>query len=194
MQQRPTEHQVPDHGGRWIEQLRVDHQPVGPRWLHASVAPLVPQLHALFDGQTGAEVWAEQVAADKLPFATLLVDSAGDIFAYQPERQDGCVVRQWPCGEVVTRFPFVPMAIEPRASLRVTRTLSPEQKGRGFYLYRLDKAQPFLNLSIDAEPTAAVPIVNSDGTAMIWGQDDGTVTVCDLTTVQKRLARLSQQP
>lgn len=61
--------------------------------------------------------------------------------------------------------------------------------GYGNALYRRGDKQPLVTLSIDKICTSA-GVFSRDGSRPAWGNQDGTVTVCDLEEIQKRLAGL----
>ena len=60
----------------------------------------------------------------------------------------------------------------------------------GLWLFRRDDAQSLalLGLGLDSPVTRAT--FSRDGTLVAWGDADGTVSVCNIPTVQRRLAEL----
>jgi len=60
----------------------------------------------------------------------------------------------------------------------------------GFSLYRAGEPNPLVTLGIDMLSVEESATFSGDGTRLAWGNQDGTVTVCDLPEIQRRLAAL----
>jgi hypothetical protein len=58
---------------------------------------------------------------------------------------------------------------------------------RGLRLFRRGDATPFVTLGIDATFSSVVFPFSRDGRFLAWGNADGSVTVCNLEEVQRRL-------
>lgn len=77
-------------------------------------------------------------------------------------------------------------AISPGGRWLVT---APDQATPGFALRRIDALQQPLNLSID-QTVPSPPQFSPDGHLVAWGTEDGTVMVCEIDQVMKRLREL----
>jgi WD40 repeat protein len=89
-----------------------------------------------------------------------------------------------PTGELVDSIAAPFLAIGPGARLVATKAAA----GFGYSLRRRDEQSPFVTLGIDALTAEGFPTFSSDGGLFAWGNRDGTVTVCHLEEVQRRLA------
>jgi hypothetical protein len=76
-------------------------------------------------------------------------------------------------------------ALGPGARLSTLDTAS----GFGLALYRRGEKSPLVTLGIDTMCSGGSTF-SSDGSCLAWGNRDGTVTVCYLTEVQRRLAAI----
>jgi hypothetical protein len=57
----------------------------------------------------------------------------------------------------------------------------------GYALFPADSDAPLVTLGIDSLVTSVQSPFSMDGNRVAWGSADGSVTVCDLPEVQKRL-------
>jgi len=60
--------------------------------------------------------------------------------------------------------------------------------GYGFSLGRWGENRPLVTLGIDSQVFAMLKPFSDDGRLVAWGNTDGTVHVCDIHEVQRRLA------
>src|SRR5205823_2698065 len=63
-----------------------------------------------------------------------------------------------------------------------------EYAPNGLSLFRRGNQTPLVTLGIDVRANAVVNQFNPAGTHFAWGSVDGSVAVCDIAEVQRRLA------
>jgi len=91
-----------------------------------------------------------------------------------------------PSGELVETVERGPIAIGPHGHLLAFN----RGDGLGYTLFRRGEKRPLVTLGIDSMPAEGRPAFNLDGTHVAWGNQNGTVTVCDIPEIQRRLAAL----
>jgi len=135
----------------------------------------------LFDSASGKELLS-------LPSNDFGLESSGEFLAvYLRSDVDGaCQLVKLPGGELVDSIAGPFHAIGPGARLLAARTAN----GFGYSLRRRDAATPLVTLGVDTLAEEGRPTFDRDGALLAWGNRDGTVTVCHLEEVQRRLAAL----
>jgi serine/threonine protein kinase/WD40 repeat protein len=133
-----------------------------------------------FDWPTGAERWsiASQKTADH---GLIAIDPTGKLAAVHvdgSDRRDGALV-ELATGRLLGPLRGGALCLAPDA----------EYFG-GTTLRRRADDTPLVRLGIDTEATSVAPSFDPSGRHLAWGNSDGTVTVCDLRAVGRRLAEL----
>jgi hypothetical protein len=64
-----------------------------------------------------------------------------------------------------------------------------DEPNRGVTLWERGRDRPVLALTGDGVPGFR-PVFSHDGTHVAWGNSDGSVTVCDLTRIKKKLEEI----
>ena len=55
-------------------------------------------------------------------------------------------------------------------------------------LYRQEESKPLVTLGLDLSITTPQPQFSPDGTRIAWGNADGSVCLCDIEEVHRRLS------
>jgi len=137
-----------------------------------------------FDALTGATKWSlprdrthdsGALALDPTDHL-LFVDSVGDPDDLLVETASGKTV-----GSLAS-----PICLGPEASLWIAFDPRTKDSHYGYSLYHKEDKSPRVTLGIDvqARPAAAF---NATGSHVAWGQPDGSVRVCDLAEIRRRL-------
>jgi len=119
---------------------------------------------------------------DSYPY--LRLDSTGKMLAYTPADGDQTTLVEIPSGRVLGVLPSGPIALGPGGSYWVSSLPPP-----GMTLVRRQDARPLFAIGIEGE-VAGDQAFSPDGTRWACGHADGSVTVCDIPAVQRRLADL----
>ncbi len=119
----------------------------------------------------------------------LIVDPTGTRLAALTENGSVATLLEFPTGKYVGRLDSQPTCLSPQAALWVYIG-TPDDPRCGLWLFRRDEAPrlALLGLGLDSQVTRAT--FSRDGTLVAWGDADGTVSVCSIPTVQRRLAEL----
>jgi WD40 repeat protein len=136
----------------------------------------------VFESATGKVALAQQADG-------CLLETTGQFLVIHPKSDVKGVydLIKLPTGEFVDAItPGYQMAIGPDARLVATKSLS----GFGHSLFRRGEATPLATLGIDTWSEEGEPTFSRDGSLLAWGNRDGSVTVCHLEEVQRRLASL----
>ncbi len=138
------------------------------------------RLTKVFDCTTGH-------VALSLPSGDFQLEVTGRLLAvHLRSGGDGDQLIKCPTGELVDGIPGTFLAIGPEARLLATKA----SNEFGYSLRRRDEMTPLVTLGIDTWTEEGRPTFSQDGTLLAWGNRDGTVTVCHLAEVQRRLAAL----
>ena len=134
-----------------------------------------------FESATGKVVLAP-------PADDFSLEVTGQLLAVHPKSDVNGLYEliKFPTGEFVGAIPGQFLAIGPGARSLAMR--APD--GFGYSLRRREETTPLATLGIDTLTEEGRPIFNRDGALLAWGNRDGTVTVCHLEEVQRRLAAL----
>jgi WD40 repeat protein len=97
-----------------------------------------------------------------------------------------CELLKLPSGELVDSITGQFLAIGPGARFLAAKTPT----GFGYSLRRRDERSSFATLGIDTWTEEGRPTFSRDGALLAWGNRDGTVTVCHLEEVQRRLTAI----
>jgi hypothetical protein len=137
-----------------------------------------------YEVATGREAWS----AAAWPFADvgqLPIDPTGAFLAFRAsDERNACV--ETATGRPAATLALFPAALGPGAASWCVRA----EDGRSFTLHRPGANAPLVALGIDALHTTGRALYSRQGDLVVWGDADGSVTVCDLHEVQKRLAEV----
>jgi hypothetical protein len=140
-----------------------------------------------FDGLTGAERWS--VASEKrFDHGFIAIDPGGTLAAIDidPGRRRDATLVELSTGRFLGSITGA-LCVAPGAEY-FGRANGGSSPSGGMFLHRRGKATPLVCLGIDAGATTVVPSFDPSGRHLAWGNEDGTVTVCDLREVGRRLA------
>jgi len=137
----------------------------------------------IYDGISGKEVGTLPLnKTDAEPY--LRLDTIGKILAYTPANGEQTTLVDVPSGRVRGILPGAPLSLGPGGNYWVSRLPGP-----GHTLLRTQDGRSLVMVAIDAEMSTDGSF-SPDGRLWAWGHVDGSVTVCDLPAVQRRLAEV----
>lgn len=141
----------------------------------------------VFNAINGEKTWSEKFAG-RFHSSIMAVDPTGRNLAFSPDPSSGSgALIALPSGGRLGDWTFVPMALSPGAEYGSRYGFESHYK---LYLYRKPGKAPLVSLGIDAEPSVVAYNFNPSGTHLAWGNYDGTVILCDIAEVQRRLAAI----
>lgn len=140
------------------------------------------------DSATGRVRWSIP-APEVTRCARLLLDPGGQVLLWGLPGKRPSKLIDIASGQQIETFPDQPHAMDLGASILVYDASLVAGLSRGCCLVRRGDRSPQVALGIDTEPSM-LPILNRGGTMLLWGNADGTVTVCRLQSIRERLARV----
>jgi serine/threonine protein kinase/WD40 repeat protein len=145
----------------------------------------------IFDGVTGKDLWSFSLKRGNYA-SGISIDSAGKVlqFGSSPEDDKRQLV-ELPSGKLLGVLEQQYLAcLGPGAELLARRATHPSGIAQGFTLFRQGEKAPLVTLGIDYPIVGGSQRFNASGSHFAWGNVDGTVTVCDLQEVRRRLTAL----
>jgi hypothetical protein len=139
------------------------------------------RLLKVFQSETGKEVLS-------MPATGFCLDTTGTLMEFGPKSLPGNPLNsliEIPSGKLVGFVDPPASSMGPLAHFSAAETAT----AFGFSLHRMGDPLPLVTLGIDIECSPRSTF-NLDGTRLAWGNRDGTVTVCYLAEVQRRLAAI----
>ncbi|HJT32966.1 MAG TPA: protein kinase [Pirellulales bacterium] len=138
---------------------------------------------AAFDGLTAKPLWDHKSAHENPHAAALCIDPLGTtVSAAMPDSR----IFDARTGDFLGVSPNGSgSAIGPGGQLSLGG-----HRQYGYDLYHLSRGVPLLKLGIDSLTSSYVTSFNAAGTHVAWGNADGTVALCDIPLVRRRLAEL----
>ena len=140
----------------------------------------------VYDGATGKELWSRP---NELPgdFGEMIIDAAGRVLAVaiessRHESYDLATGRQRDV------WSAMPACLGPGATLRVVLEPVSSNDFLRMPTLRRDREEILARFLSDEGVTLSSPIFSPDGRFLAYGHTDGTVTVCDLEQIRRRLA------
>jgi eukaryotic-like serine/threonine-protein kinase len=140
------------------------------------------RLVKVFETPTGKEVFSRPGQGARL-------DAAGRLMLFAPENAPPGTLYsliEIPSSKWVTFVDPPASALGPGARVSAVQTAS----RFGFAFHRVGDPTPLATLGIDVLSAEGTATFSGDGTRLAWGNQDGTVTVCYLPDVQKRLTAI----
>ena len=133
-----------------------------------------------FDGLTGSELWSIP-STSNAQSGNLKIDPTGELLLFADGQGPGTLVEL--------------RSAKFRGERRVSRCLSPGAKHAAEYgpegyavsLLRGDSDEPFLRFDTGAPSHCKEPRFSPDGQRVAWGDQQGTVFVCEIREVLRRL-------
>jgi serine/threonine protein kinase/WD40 repeat protein len=143
----------------------------------------------VFEGLSGRELWSRQARLDNAG-GRLILDPLGKMLAHpthDSKRKEQVSLVRATTGEYQESYVTLPIALDPGSRYWVAPGTVAEN---GCSLGRLGEQEPFIRLGLGQPVVAEEAQFNQTGTHLAWGNADGTVTVCDLEKVRRRLDEL----
>jgi WD40 repeat protein len=143
-----------------------------------------------YEALTGAERWTIPSTRSLLS-STLVLDPIGSVLALRTDNRDneGTLV-EVVNGNVLGNLKPFPIAVSPEARDLVQTSNGDQRKtASGYALFGRDDSAPRLLLGIESTPSF-IPVFSGQGDLLAWSNADGTVSVCDLQHVRKRLSEI----
>jgi hypothetical protein len=140
----------------------------------------------VLDGLSGKEFFSREVAMNHAG-GRLVINPSEELLVHEetfPGRSLARLVRLSD-GACLGSLPSLPSALSPQGRDYVVGDLG----SKGFGLYALGDENASIVLGIE-KPISSEACYNRAGTHLAWGNMDGTVTVCDLEEVHRRLDEL----
>ncbi len=145
-----------------------------------------------FDGLTGKEIWSLPSTLRSSAGSLHNIDPTGRFLVVVPRHYDdgperGTLV-EMPSGKLLGTLEDFASCLGPAVKYW-GRT---NHRGRpGLALFHRDDQAPLVRLGIDVQTTSENHTqFNATGSHVAWGNVDGTVSVCDIEEVRRRLAQL----
>jgi serine/threonine protein kinase/WD40 repeat protein len=112
----------------------------------------------------------------------LTTDPSGKVLVVH--KGDESELIELPAGKTLRTLPYKPFALGPGGERRASVDHAADQV---IVLHEGNSESPALTLGIDNQ-ALEIPVFSLDGNRLVWGNEDGTVNVCDLRAVRERLA------
>jgi WD40 repeat protein len=136
-----------------------------------------------FDGVTGVELWSKD-SGRSVKSSHLAVDPTGQFLALMLGDDNAAAMVEMPSGKPLGNLGSFPLTLGPGATYR--GQWDPHAPFR-YVLYDKDRHLPLLNLKVNQPTSSILSSFDIAGRRFAWGNPDGSVTVCDLETVRRRL-------
>jgi WD40 repeat protein len=146
-----------------------------------------------YDGPTGNFLWSKPCSPDFYGAASSLwFDPAGTTMTLISDRNPNgvCHLVEMPSGKELpgpALYIGGVLALGPSAKLVGAPTSGPPF---GFRLFRHDDKTPLVTLGLDKRSFHGRSEFNRAGTQVAWGNEDGSVTLCDIDEVRRRLGEV----
>jgi serine/threonine protein kinase/WD40 repeat protein len=134
-----------------------------------------------YDGLTGAPLWSRPIPT-KEDYSGLRLDPTGRLVMLATT-ESTMTVMDARTRKYVATVPRIFEALGPGATLKAVRQ---ERPPFGVSIHRGDSQTPLVTLGLNV--SAYRVQFDTDGRHMVWGNRDGTVTLANLTEVNRRLA------
>src|SRR5204863_8649599 len=121
-------------------------------------------------------------------YLSIRMDGSGKRVGYLTSDPGAMTLVECATGRVVGSIPELVGGLGAGGERRVVPRFGPDGEWLGFAYCLRGVDGPILHLGIDQVGTAASARFNLDGTHVAWGNEDGSVVVCDLAAVQRKLA------
>jgi eukaryotic-like serine/threonine-protein kinase len=141
-----------------------------------------------FDSANGSERWSFASARTAL-VSELVLDSAGASVAVRADNRPAGKLLDVSTGEQRETLEPFPIAMSAGGVYWIAAiSQKGPERSRGFAVYRRSEKAPFVTLGID-RAAVAPPIFSPDGKRLAWPNEDGTVSICDLEELRRKLAQ-----
>lgn len=145
-----------------------------------------------YEVPNGKKLWSMTTRRDPLRNAVLSLDPAGNFLAFLTDDSYTGTLIELPSGRFVRTVDRIPVCLGPGSTFWVsTHGESKDEPGglrffeRGHDQYRFTFAfDTFVSSHLSFEFTP-------DGSHFTWGNNDGSVSVCDLREIQRRLSEVT---
>jgi WD40 repeat protein len=141
------------------------------------------EMVAVFDGLTGKTLWSLPATSSEKS-AQLALDPTGKMLALLPGKDGEAKVVEMPSGKLLPSLERFPDALSPGARYWVRR----DKLLHGLSLFRREDKSPVVTLGIDLLVSSYPSVFHPAAMHLVWGNEDGTVNVCDLMKLRRRLA------
>jgi hypothetical protein len=131
-------------------------------------------------------LWEIESSCDAQQVSELCCDVAGAIFVFRPKADQPMVRCEAISGRRIEHIADGCVALNSAADLFCCR-----YSDGAFTVHALRDERLLLRISqVETKRTSVLNVLSRDGRLLAWGNQDGTVSVCDLSEMQRRLGQI----
>jgi WD40 repeat protein len=144
----------------------------------------------VYEAGTGKELWSQKMP-DRAKFSLLVTDPTGKLLSISPGTEwTTSLLAEVATGKRVDAMAHGERGLSPGARYAMGRERHDASNAERLSLYRRKDGAAVVSFAIDGSCSSEHVQFDTDGTRVVWGDIDGTVSVADLKEVREQLADL----
>ncbi len=144
-----------------------------------------------YEGATGKKLWSIPTSRSPDVSAELSIDPSGSCVSFRAGKKGTPTLVDATSGRFLRILDSLPQCLGPEAKFWVSRTEGPLRPAQGFFGIEEGRDHSLFKVEFDTfQPCILSPKVSLDGRYLGWGNADGSVIVCDLKEVNRRLSEV----
>ena len=142
-----------------------------------------------YDASSGAKLWSYPSRVRKVAASGILFDATGRILLLNDDDDSPAFLMEMPGRAVLGTLINGAACLSPGAQHRLEgHHATTADRGLFYSLHEQGRDAPLLQVAINSRMFSVVTGFSPDGRHVIWGNSDGSVSICDLDEVRHRLS------
>jgi len=142
-----------------------------------------------YEGSTGKRFWSNTTRRPLVNVAALRLDPSGKFLAFRAEDSYVGTLIEISSGRFLRTIDPIPHCLGPGSRFWLSPTAGSKDESPGFSLFEQGHDHYRFKFGFDAFPASPLSFqFSTDGSHLTWGNTDGSVSVCNLKEIQRRLS------
>ncbi len=144
-----------------------------------------------YDASSGAKLWSSLSKRSIESGSGIRFDPKGKILCLSDDDHGHSILLEMPTRAVLGELDKTPECLSPGARRWLgTEAAEPADRCFLYSIYEQGHKRPVVQIAINSGTPGILTQFSPDGRQVIWGDAEGSVSICDLDEVQRRLAEV----
>ena len=144
-----------------------------------------------YDGHTGAKLWTFPSRKRLDTSSWFLFDPTGKILSLHDDDRGHSILLEMPSRAALGDLNELPHCLSPGAKYWLSiAAVESADRSLVYSIHDRERMSPKLQIAVNSSTSAVVTQFSPDGRQVAWGNTEGSVSICDLDKVQRRLAEV----
>ncbi len=143
-----------------------------------------------YDATTGAKLWSFPLRKPPNIGAWFVFDPTGKVLSLNDHDHDHSILLEMPTRAEIGSLDACPRSLGPGAAIWLEDTIGKTDQTHIYSIHDRKRKSPILQIAVNSYSNSLPTPFSPDGRQLIWGNNEGSVSICELDEVRRRLAEV----